>query len=105
MKFKLKIRNITKEDEKNLYKKYRRIFKKNWEQKDLADAICPLFLDLIYIYFDNKKRKLYKLFFPVIMANFMELGSINSVILTLLLWQHIPPNPATKFSSPFTEKS
>ena len=80
MEFKLKIRNITKEDEKNLYKKYRRIFKKNLKQKDLTDAICLLFLDLICIYFDNKKRKLYKLFFPVIMANFMELGSINSVI-------------------------
>ena len=80
MAFKLKVRNITKEDKKNLYKKYRKIFKKNLKQKDLTDAICLLFLDLIYMYFDNKKRKLFKLFFPVIMANFMELGSINSVI-------------------------
>ena len=80
MKFKLKIRNVTKEDEKNLYKKYRKIFKKNLKQKDLTDAICLLFLDLIYVYFNNPKRKLHKLFFPVIMANFMELGSINSVI-------------------------
>ena len=42
--------------------------------------ICELFISLIYLYFDNPKRKLHKLFFPVIMANFMELGSINSVI-------------------------
>ena len=81
MKFELRIRNITKEDEKNLYKKYRKIFKNNLKQNDLTDAICLLFLDLIYVYFDNKKRKLYKLFFPIIMANFMELGSINSVII------------------------
>jgi len=80
MKFKLKKRNILKEDKRNLCKKYRRIFKKNLKQNDLTDAICLLFLDLIYVYFDNKKRKLFKLFFPVIMANFMELGSINSVI-------------------------
>src|SRR3989344_2339546 len=80
MKFKLKIRNIAKEDEKDLYKKYKKIFKKNLKQKDLADAICLLFLDLVYLYFDNPKRKLYKIFFPVVMANFMELGSINSVI-------------------------
>ncbi len=80
MEFKLKIRNISKQDEKNLCKKYRKIFKKNLKQKDLIDAICHLFLDLIYLYFNNPRRKLYKLFFPVIMANFIELGSINSVI-------------------------
>jgi len=80
MVFQLKIRQLTKEDEKHLYKKYRKIFKKNFKQKDLADAICLLFLDLIYVYFNNPKRKLHKLFFPVIMANFMGLGSINSVI-------------------------
>ena len=57
MVFKLKVRSISKEDEKNLYKKYKKIFKKNLKQKDLTDAICLLFLDLIYIYFDNKKRK------------------------------------------------
>ena len=80
MKFKLKKRNILKEDERNICKKYRRIFKKNLKQNDLTDAVCLLFLDLIYVYFDNKKRKLFKLFFPVIIANFMEMGSINSVI-------------------------
>lgn len=80
MAFQLKRSNISKEDKKSLYRKYKKIFKKNLKQKDLRDAICLLFLDLIYVYFDNKKRKLYKLFFPAIMANFMELGSINSVI-------------------------
>jgi len=80
MAFKLKVRNVTKKNEKNLYRKYKKAFKKNLKQEELTNTICFLFLDLIYIYFDNKKRKLYKLFFPVIMANFMELGSINSVI-------------------------
>jgi putative transposase len=80
MVFQLKVRQITKEDEKNLYKKCKKAFRKNLEQEDIKNAICLLFLDLIYLYFDNKKRKLYKLFFPVIMANFMELGSINSAI-------------------------
>jgi hypothetical protein len=80
MAFELKVRNITKEDEKMLHKKYKKTFKKNLEQEELKEAICHLFLDLIYLYFDNKKRKLYRLFFPVTMANFMELGSINSVI-------------------------
>jgi putative transposase len=80
MAFKLKVRNITKEDEKNLFGKYKKAFRKNLKQEDIKNAICLLFLDLIYLYFDNKKRKLYKLFFPVIMANFMELGSINSAI-------------------------
>src|SRR3989338_10335386 len=79
-KFMLKERNVTKEDEENLYNKYKKILKKNLEQENIANSICLLFLDLIYLYFDNKRRKLYKLFFPVIMANFMELGSINSVI-------------------------
>ena len=78
--FNLKARNVTKDDEMNLYKKYKKIFKKNLKQEELTEAICLLFLDLIYLYFDNKKRKLYKLFFPVIMANFIEQGSINSVI-------------------------
>ena len=80
MAFKLKKRIVSKEDERNHCKKYGKILKKNLNQKDLTDAICHLFLDLIYVSFDNKRRKLYKLFFPVIMANFMELGSINSVI-------------------------
>jgi len=80
MAFKLDLRNIIKDDEKALYKKYRRVFKKNLKREELTEKFCLLFLDLIYLHFKNKKRKLYKLFFPVIMANFMELGSINSVI-------------------------
>ena len=80
MVFQFKIRSVSKEDEKHLYRKYKKIFRKNLKQEELTEKICLLFLDLIYMHFDNKKRKLYKLFFPVIMANFMELGSINSVI-------------------------
>mgnify|MGYP001579410874 CR=1 FL=1 len=74
------MRKLKKDDEKKIHRKYKKVFKKNLEQEKLKEAICLLFLDLIYLYFDNKKRKLYKLFFPVIMANFMELGSINSAI-------------------------
>lgn len=81
MAFKLKLREITKEDEKELCKKHKKLFKRKLNQNELTENICKLFLDLIYFYFDNKKKKLYKLFFPVIMANFMELGSINSVII------------------------
>ncbi len=80
MAFQFKVKEVIKEDERRLYKKYKKLFRKNLEQEELTEIICLLFLDLIYMYFNNKKRKLYKLFFPVIMANFMELGSINSVI-------------------------
>ncbi len=78
MAFKLKSRIILKEDEKKLCIKYARLLRKN--NKDTIEIISNLFLELIYLYFDNKKRKLYKLFFPVIMANLIEQGSINSVI-------------------------
>ena len=78
MVFQLKVRNITKEDEKKLCRRYTKLLRKN--NKDTMEIICDLFLELIYLYFDNKKRKLYKLFFPVIMANLIERGSINSVI-------------------------
>ena len=47
----------------------------------IVKVMCKLYLSLIYFYFDNKRRKLYKLFFPVFMANCMELGSINSAII------------------------
>ena len=80
MVFQLKPRNVSKEDKRELYKKYKKIFKKKLKQDELNDVLCSLFLDIIYIYFNNKKRKLYKLFFPAIMANFIEMGSINSVI-------------------------
>ena len=78
MIFQLKRRDVKKEEEKLIYRKYSRLLKK--KNIDINKVICELFISLIYLYFDNPKRKLYKLFFPVIMANFIELGSINSVI-------------------------
>ena len=78
MAFKLRARNFTKEEERRICRKYARLLKK--KNKDSMEIICDLFLETIYLYFDNPKRKLHKLFFPVIMANFMEMGSINSVI-------------------------
>jgi putative transposase len=63
-----------------LYKKYKKAFKKKINKDELLETICSLSLELFYLYFDNKKRKLYKIFFPLVMANFMELGSINSAI-------------------------
>src|SRR3989344_7795080 len=78
MAFKLRARNFTKEEERRICRKYARLLKK--KNKDSMEIICDLFLETIYLYFDNPKRKLHKLFFPVIMANFMEIGSINSVI-------------------------
>ncbi|MFH1522896.1 MAG: hypothetical protein ABIE43_03710 [Patescibacteria group bacterium] len=77
MQFEFKIRGMTKQNKKELRFKYQRAFKK--KNKDMLELICALFLDLIYFYFDNPKEKLYKLFFPVIMANCMEKGSIHSV--------------------------
>ena len=78
MVFQLKIRGVTKEKERLIYIKYSRLLRKN--NVDINKVICELLLSIIYLYFNNPRRKLYKLFFPVIMANFMELGSINSVI-------------------------
>lgn len=78
MVFQLKARSVLKEEEKKLCIKYARLLRKN--NKDTIKIICSLFLELIYLYFNNKKRKLYKIFFPVIMANLIEQGSINSVI-------------------------
>jgi hypothetical protein len=78
MVFQLKARGVTKEEEKKLCRKYSKLLKK--DNNDAMRIICNLFLEIIYLYFNNQKRKLYKLFFPVIMANFIEMGSINSVI-------------------------
>ena len=78
MVFQLKVRGITiKEEEKRLCRKYAKLLKNN---KGTMKIACNLFLEVIYLYFNNPKRKLYKLFFPVIIANFIEMGSINSVI-------------------------
>jgi len=78
MVFQFKIRAISKEDEKQLCKKYAKKLRRH--KADKIETVCKLFLEIICLYFANPKRKLYKLFFPVVMANFMELGSINSVI-------------------------
>ena len=78
MVFQLKRRSVTKEEKRLIYIKYSRLLRK--KNIEINKVICELFVSLIYLYFNNPKRKLYKLFFPVIMANFMELGSINSVI-------------------------
>ena len=77
MVFEFQVRGISKPDIQKLYKKYYKLFKK---PDNAIENICELFLELIYLYFDNDKEKLYKLFFPVIMANFTEKGSIHSVI-------------------------
>lgn len=78
MVFQLKVRSLSKEDEKKLCIKYAKLLRKN--NNAPIKIICDLFLELIYLYFGNKKRKLYRIFFPVIMANLIEQGSINSVI-------------------------
>jgi len=78
MAFQFKVRKVSKEDETKLCRKYSKLLKKG--KADKIKVVCKLFLELICFYFSNPKRKLYKLFFPVIMANFMEQGSINSVI-------------------------
>ncbi len=78
MAFQFNRRAILKEDEKKIYKKYAEQLKKNKEDK--IEVLCQLFLELICLYFANPKKKLHRLFFPVVMANFMEQGSINSVI-------------------------
>lgn len=75
MAFEFQVRGISKENVKKLYKGYWKLFKKSDKP---IEVVCKLFLKLIYLYFENDKKKLYKLFFPVIMANFMENGSIHS---------------------------
>lgn len=77
MVFKFQVRGISKLEIQKLYKKYYKLFKKSDKPTEI---LCELFLELIYLYFDNDEEKLYKLFFPVIMANFIEKGSIHSVI-------------------------
>ena len=77
MQFEFRPRGITKQNKKELRFKNQRAFKR--KDKDLLELTSTLFLDLIYLYFDNPKEKLHKLFFPVIMANCMEKGSIHSV--------------------------
>jgi len=76
MAFQLNPREICEKDIIKLTKKYSKKLKKETSIKVLSE----LFMELIYLFFDNPKRKLYKLFFPVIMVNLIENGSINSII-------------------------
>ncbi|MBU2523391.1 MAG: hypothetical protein KKE23_03830 [Nanoarchaeota archaeon] len=78
MAFKLRPREVTKEDEKKLCRNYTRLLKKN--DSNTIKVISKLFLELMCLYFSNPKSKLKKIFFPVIIANLIEQGSINSVI-------------------------
>jgi len=77
MAFKFQVRDISKPEIQKIYKKYLKLVKKSDKP---IEIICGLFLELIYLYFGNDRRKLTKLFFPIIMANFIEKGSIHSVI-------------------------
>ena len=77
MAFVFQLRGVSKTESKEICKRYTKEFKR---KDNFHTAVCGLFLDIIYLYFDNDKTKLYKLFFPVIMANFTEKGSIHSVI-------------------------
>ncbi len=77
MVFEFKVRSISKPEVRNLYKKYAKLFKR--KDKPI-EVVCALFLEIIYNYFDNDNEKLYKLFFPPIMANFIEKGSVHSVV-------------------------
>jgi len=78
MAFEFQTRGISKPEIQKLCKKYHKSFKK--KLADPIESVCELFLELICLYFANDKEKLYKLFFPAIMANFTENGSIHSVI-------------------------
>lgn len=78
MAFEFKIRGVSKEEKKKLYLKYKRLLRKN--NKNIMKVIVKLFLELVYLYFDNPRRKLRKIFLPVILANLTENGSIHSVI-------------------------
>jgi len=78
MAFKLKSRGVSKKQMNALAVKYGR--KSNKQNADLVKIMINLYIEFIYLYFDNPRRKLKKIFFPVIMANLIEKGSINSVI-------------------------
>ena len=78
MVFQFKVRGVSKEEVKGLYKRFSRAFRK--KSANPVELACDLFLEIIFAYFDNDREKLYKLFFPVVMANLIEKGSIHSVI-------------------------
>ena len=76
--FQFRTRGVSKEEVKSLYKKFSRAFRK--KSSNHVQVACELFLEIIFSYFDNDREKLYKLFFPLVMANLIEKGSIHSVI-------------------------
>lgn len=76
--FQFQARCVSNEEVKRLYKKFSRAFRK--KSSNPVELACGLFLEIIFSYFDNDKEKLYKLFFPLVMANLIEKGSIHSVI-------------------------
>ena len=78
MVFEFQVRDISKPEIQKLAKKYGKLLKTKPEQH--TKIVCQLLLELLYLYFNNDKEKLYKLFYPVIMANLIEKGSIHSVI-------------------------
>ncbi len=78
MAFEFKCREISKREIIKLRRKYAK--KISHEKADYVEIVCELFMKLVYVYFDNTQEKLRRLFYPVVMANFIENGSIHSVI-------------------------
>lgn len=76
--FQFRVRGVSKDEVNSLYRRFSRAFRKS--SADPVEVACDLFLEIVFSYFDNDRDKLYKLFFPVVMANFIEKGSIHSVI-------------------------
>jgi hypothetical protein len=76
--FEFQVRGISKTEIQKLYKKYSKLLKRKSDNH--TEIVCQMLLELLYLYFNNDKEKLYKLFYPVIMANLIEKGSIHSVI-------------------------
>jgi len=92
MAFQLKVRGISKEDETKLCRKYSKLLKKG--KADRMEVVCKLFLELIYIYFNNPKRKLYKLFF-------CEITRVSLIISVLILGRILSSVLIVTFSIPF----
>jgi len=78
MVFQFLVRGVSKDEVKGLYKRFSKAFRKR--SNNPVEVACELFLEIVFLYFDNDKEKLYKLFFPLVMANLIEKGSIHSVI-------------------------
>lgn len=78
MAFEFQVRCISNLEIQKIYKKYYKLLKRKSDKS--IEIISDMLLELIYLYFNNDKEKLYKLFYPVIMANLIEKGSIHSVI-------------------------